>query len=184
MLLLNLKFAQHTVRDYILYRSIGMSDMRIIMSGGAGQGSTSFFGNVADLGLAMAVVWGIVWGSACRESGKEKTCPNFSDYLLCVVFSGDPALWISRSGRRSSGNCGRSSGQIAEEDRSCSAGCSFSFWGSGLSCQTASKERFSSAWIGRMMRMRPVESCSGKPDLRMFEENPVFGVGPGNFILR
>ena len=121
ILVLNLKFAQHTVREYQLYRSMGMSEMRIIMGGGAGQGSSSFFGNVADLGLAMTVVWGIVWGLLVGKTEKKKLARIFLMICFALFFSRNSALRISRGGRRSCRNCGNSSGQIAEEDWSCSA---------------------------------------------------------------
>ncbi len=57
-LLLNLKMAQFVVRGYAMYSASGMNEMDLV-SHGVGAGSTGFFSNSADLGVAMCVAWPI-----------------------------------------------------------------------------------------------------------------------------
>lgn len=69
-LLLNLKLAQFAVHSYIRAGDAGFSGMEIIKLGGASGGSTAFFGNAADFGLAMCVVWGLSWALFFRKGNK------------------------------------------------------------------------------------------------------------------
>jgi len=67
LLLLNLKLAQFAIRTYAAGRAMGMSGMEIIKLGGASGGTTAFFGNANDFGLAMCVVWGLTWALFFRK---------------------------------------------------------------------------------------------------------------------
>ena len=180
VLLLNLKLAQHTVRDYILHRSSGTSDMRIIMSGGAGEGSASFFGNVADLGLAMAVVWGIVWALLVGKAEKKKLVRVFLIICFIVFF-----LAILFCGSRGAvvGAAAIVVVALARSPKKIGAVLLAIFFvlGVWLVLPDASKERFSSAWDWQNDANASSRVMFWKVGLEMFEDNPVFGVGPGNF---
>jgi putative inorganic carbon (HCO3(-)) transporter len=56
ILLLNLKLAQFSIRNYHTEQAAGRS-AQFIAAHGAGAGSTAFFGNAGDFGVAMCVVW-------------------------------------------------------------------------------------------------------------------------------
>jgi O-antigen ligase len=58
LLLLNLKLAQFSIRSFGHALSHGANEMVLIVHG-SGAGSTGFFANSADLGVAMCVVWPI-----------------------------------------------------------------------------------------------------------------------------
>ena len=180
VLLLNLKLAQHTVRGYFLDRSAGMSDMQIIMTGGAGQGSSSVFGNVADLGLAMAVVWGIVWPLLLGKVEKKKLARVFLIICFCVYF-----LAILFCGSRGAvlGAATITVVALAKSPKKLGAvflGFIFVL-GVWFVLPSASKQRFSSAWDWQNDPNAASRVMFWKAGLVMFEDNPVFGVGPGNF---
>jgi len=54
-LLLNFKLAQFVIRSYGHYHSLGVSDTALAR--GIGAGSTAFFANSVDFGVAMCVAW-------------------------------------------------------------------------------------------------------------------------------
>jgi putative inorganic carbon (hco3(-)) transporter len=180
ILLLNLKFAQHTVREYVFFRSIGMSDMRIITGGGAGEGSSSFFGNVADLGLAMVVVWGIVWALLVGKTEKRKLARVFlmicfALFLLAILLCGSRGAVVGAAAIMLTA-LARSPKKIGAVVLAVIFVLSIWFVLPG-----ASKERFSSAWDWQNDPNSASRVTFWKTGLRMFEENPIFGVGPGNF---
>ena len=180
ILLLCLKFAQHTVREYVLYRSIGMSEMRIIEGGGAGQGTSSFFGNVADLGLAMTVVWGIVWALLVGKTEKKKLTRIF--LMICFVLF---FLAILLCGSRGAVVGAAAIVLVALAKSPKKLGALFlagifvlAIW---FVLPTASKVRFQSAWDWQNDANASSRIMFWKAGLHMFADNPIFGVGPGNF---
>jgi hypothetical protein len=180
ILLLNLKFAQHTVRQYIFDRSIGMSDMRIITSGGAGEGTSSFFGNVADLGLAMTVVWGIVWALLAGKTEKGKLSRAFlmicfALFFLAILLCGSRGAVVG-AGAIVLTALARSPKKIGAVFLAVIFVLAIWFVLPG-----ASKERFQSAWHWENDANAASRVMFWKAGMRMFWENPVFGVGPENF---
>jgi O-antigen ligase len=180
VLLLNLKLAQHTVRAYFVDRSIGMSDMRIIMSGGAGEGSSSFFGNVADLGLAMAIVWGIVWALLVGKAERKKLVRVFLIICFVVFF-----LAILFCGSRGAVVGAAAIVLVALARSPKKIGAAFLgilfVLGVWLVLPDASKQRFSSAWDWQHDANASSRVTFWKEGLGMFADNAIFGVGPGNF---
>jgi O-antigen ligase len=177
--LLSLKLAQHTVREYFLDRSMGVSDMQIIMRGGAGEGTSSFFGNVADLGLAMAVVWGITWALLVGKSEKKKLnrwflVMCFVVFLLAILFCGSRGAVV-----------GAAAIALVALVKSRKFGAVFLavvfVLGVWFVLPGASKERFRSAWDWQHDTNAATRVMFWKAGLVMFEENPILGVGPGNF---
>jgi putative inorganic carbon (hco3(-)) transporter len=182
VLLLNLKLAQHTVRSYATDRSAGMSDMRIIMSGGAGQGASSFFGNVGDLGLAMAVVWGITWSWLVGKVEKKKLMRAFLiicfvAYFLAIVFSGSRGALV--------GAAAIVMVAVAKSSKRVAAGVlavffALSLW---LIVPSASKVRFEAAWNNWHTDPDSASRITfWEIGLDIFAHNPILGVGPNNFV--
>jgi len=180
--LLNLKLAQHTVREYFLDRSMGIPDMQIIMRGGAGEGTSSFFGNVADLGLAMAVVWGIVWALLLGKAEKKKLARIFLIVCFCVFF-----LAILFCGSRGAVLGAAAIALVALAKSPKKLGAIFLalvfVLGVWFILPGASKERFKSAWNWQHDANAASRVMFWKAGLVMFEENPILGVGPGNFSV-
>lgn len=180
VLVLNLKLAQHTVRSYFLERAAGVPDMMIITSGGAGQGTTSFFGNVADLGLAMAVVWGIVWALLVGKVERKQLARIF--LTICFVFF---FLAILLCGSRGAvvGAAAIVMVALRRSPKKIAAGVlAFIFVvGVFFVLPGASKERFSSAWDWQHDQNAFSRIMFWRVGLGMFAHNPIFGIGPGNF---
>jgi O-antigen ligase len=182
VLLLNLKLAQHTVRSYFTDRSAGMSDMRIIMTGGAGAGSASFFGNAGDLGLAMTVVWGIVWAWLVGKVEQKRVVRAF--LAICFVFFFLGILFCGARGAVVGATMIALVALVRSPKRVRAAFLTLVFaLGLWLVLPGASKQRFSAAWDD--WRTDP-DSASRitywELGLDLFEQNPLLGVGPGNFM--
>ncbi len=180
VLLLNLKFAQHTVRSYLTDRSTGMSDSRIIMSGGAGEGGASFFGNVADLGLAMGVVWGIVWALLAgkpkmRKSARAFLLICFGFYLLAILLCGSRGAVVGAAAivlvalRKSAKKVGAIVLAI------------IFLLGVWFVLPDASKDRFRSAMDWKNDPNSASRIMFWGIGIDMWEYNPILGIGPGNF---
>lgn len=75
LLLLCLKLSQFEIRDYFGQRAFGRSEEFLDLHG-VGAGSTGFFGNGGDFGVAMCVVWplagSLFWGN--RRSCSAHFC--------------------------------------------------------------------------------------------------------------
>ena len=80
LLLLCLKLSQFEIRDYLIQQAFGRS-ASFLDQHGVGAGSTDFFGNGEDFGVAMCVVWPLRRLLAFSES--PKSFPGFS--FLCVL---------------------------------------------------------------------------------------------------
>ncbi len=90
MVLLNLKLAQFGIRTYFAGKAFGRSDE--FMARGVGAGSTGFFSNSNDFGLAMCVIWplaGVVLWQEKKRSWKVVL-------LVCWLVIGG-AIFISSS---------------------------------------------------------------------------------------
>jgi O-antigen ligase len=176
---LNLKLAQHTIRSYREEANSGMNGMQIIMSGGAGEGSASFFGNVADLGLAMCVVWGIVWAWLVGKAEKQKWVRWF--LMLCFVTF---FLAILLCGSRGAVVGAGAIVLVALLKSKRRVGAIFltlffvlAIW---LVLPEASKLRFANAWAGTDANANSrIEFWHIGFD--MWKHNPIFGIGPGIF---
>lgn len=156
--------------------------MQIIMRGGAGEGTSSFFGNVADLGLAMAVVWGIVWALLLGKAEKKRLARIFLIICFCVFF-----LAILFCGSRGAVLGAAAIALVALAKSPKKLGALFLvlvfILGVWLILPGASKERFRSAWDWQNDKNASSRVMFWKAGLVMFEENPILGVGPGNFSV-
>jgi O-antigen ligase len=180
VLLLNLKFAQHTIRSYLFYRSAGVSAMQIYMSGGAGEGRTSYFGNVADLGLAMGVVWGIVWSLLAgkpkmRKSSRIFLLVCFAFYLLAILVCGSRGAIV--------GATAIVLVALRKSAKKISAVLLVIVFLLGLwfVMPNATRERFHSAMDWQNDPNASSRIMFWGIGIDMFGHNPILGVGPGNF---
>jgi len=179
LFLLNLKLAQFAVRSYFTDRGMGLSDMEIIMRGGAGAGATGFFANAADFGLAMGIVWAIAW--ALLFGKREKTFIRiflivcFGLFLLAILLCGSRGAVV--------GAAGIVLAALARTPKKMGAfvvGLLFlcSIW---FVLPDASKARFRSAWDWENDPNAVSRITFWKAGWRMFLDNPILGVGPENF---
>ncbi len=180
VLLLNLKLAQHAIRQYITGRAMGLSDMRIITGGGLIGGSTGFFANAADLGLAMCVVWAIAWALLVGKTEKKKL-PRvfliicFALFLLVIVLCGSRGAVVG-AGAIVLAALARTPRKIGAVALALLFLVCISFV-----LPDASKQRFRSAWDWENDANAASRVMFWKAGLRMFWDYPVFGVGPDNF---
>jgi putative inorganic carbon (HCO3(-)) transporter len=179
LLLLNLKMAQFAIRMYAGGRAAGMSGMEIIKLGGASAGTTAFFGNANDFGLAMCVVWGLTWAMFFRKKQKMyqwlflAIC--FVAFLLAILVCGSRGAVV-----------GAAAVVLAASLRTpkrARAGillilflCSIFFVMPGAVVQ-----RFQSAENWRNDPNTFSRLMLWKAGLWMWEDHPIFGVGPENF---
>ncbi len=80
LLLLNLKLAQFSVRSY--FQQVSFRGAEFMSVHGVGAGSTDFFGNAGDFGVAMCVVWPLAGTLLFGE--KRKLAKVF--WVICFLF--------------------------------------------------------------------------------------------------
>lgn len=90
LLLLCLKLSQFEIRDYLVQRAFGRSEM-FLSEHGVGAGSSDFFGNGGDFGVAMCVVWPLA-GSLLFGEPKKLTrlflLACFAAFLISIFLCG------------------------------------------------------------------------------------------------
>jgi putative inorganic carbon (hco3(-)) transporter len=180
LLLLNLKLAQFTVRQYILDRSAGTSEMQIIMYGGPAVGSSPFFGNAADLGVAMVVVWGIVFALVVGKAERRTLyriflIGCFGFFLVATLLCGSRGAVV--------GAVVVAIAALAKTPKKVGAVALgilflFSLW---FVLPDATKERFRSAWDWQNDANAASRIHFWRVGLQMFADYPILGVGPGNY---
>lgn len=178
-LLLNFKMAQFAIREYRGSMAAGQSGMEYIKLGGAAAGTTAFFGNANDFGLAMCVVWGLTWALFFRKRqnlGQRiflTVC--FIGFLLAILVCGSRGAVV-----------GASAVVLAASLRTPKRARALFLW-VFFTCSIlfimpgAVAQRFQSAvnWqhdpntFSRLMLW--------KAGISMWTSRPLFGVGPGNF---
>jgi O-antigen ligase len=180
VLLLNLKLAQFTLRQYVMFRGAGATDMQIIKGGGPAVGSSAFFGNAADLGVAMAVVWGLTFALLLGKAEKKTL---FRIYLLICFTFFLVAVLLCGSRGAVVGAAAIALVSLAKTPKK--MGAIFlalvflcSLW---FVLPDATKERFQSAWDWQNDANAASRIHFWKVGLQMFVDHPIVGVGPGNF---
>jgi O-antigen ligase len=180
VLLLNLKLAQFTVRQYMAARGNGTSEMQIIMTGGPAVGSSAFFGNAADLGVAMALVWGIAFALLVGKTEKKLLARVF--LIICFVSFLMAALLCGSRGAvvGAAAVALVALGKTPKKIGAVVLGIFFLFslW---FVLPDASKERFRSAWDWQNDANAASRIHFWKVGLQMFSDYPILGVGPGNY---
>jgi O-antigen ligase len=91
-LLLNLKLGQFAIRGYASLRAMGVDEQYMAVHG-IGAGSTGFFGNAGDFGVAMCVVWPL---AAAMFTVETKRWRKYVFALCFVVFLGAVVITGSR----------------------------------------------------------------------------------------
>ncbi len=179
LLLLNLKLAQFVIRYYFMELSWGRSE-RFLSRHGVGAGSTDFFGNPGDLGVAMCVVWPLA-GSLLF--GESKKIPRlmllacFIGFFFAILFCGSRgalvgvaatalAAWV-RNPKRLGG----------------AAMVLLVVMGTYLVLPEANKERLQSALHWQADETSRIRIELWKAGWNMFEAHPLLGVGVRNFAL-
>jgi putative inorganic carbon (hco3(-)) transporter len=177
LLLLNFKLAQFVVRYYFLEVSWGR-DAKYLATYGVGAGSTDFFGNSADLGLAMVVAWALAGSLLFGEAKKlarlglwTSFIASFGAILLCgsrgaVVGAAGVAVaaWLK--------NPKRIAGVVT---------LLFFVVGTYYFLPQGNKDKMRSAWDWKSDPTAFHRTVLWKAGIQMFEEHPLFGVGLGNF---
>lgn len=176
VLLLNLKLAQFSVRSY--FGQLGFRGEEFLSQRGVSGGSTNFFGNPGDFGVAMCVVWPLAGSLLFGESKKVLriflvTCfvAFFAAILLCgsrgaVVGAAATALvaW-AKNPRRIGG---------AVMVLVVAVGI-YSF------LPQANQNRLSAALHWQTDPTGNLRVHLWEAGLRMFAEHPLLGVGPRNY---
>lgn len=74
LIILNMKLAQHAVRNYAAHSGTSYQ-AELLSTRGVGGGSTGFFANPGDFGVAMCTVWPLVGVVAFGEKKKAQSMP-------------------------------------------------------------------------------------------------------------
>lgn len=177
-LLLNLKLAQHAIRGYASARGT-YSGMEIIKLGGASAGTTAFFGNANDFGLAMCVVWGLTWALFFRKRQKIVQrlflAVSFVAFLLAILLCGSRGAVV-----------GATAIVLAASLRTPKRARALLLW-VFFACSIlfimpgAVTQRFQSAVNWRTDPNTFSRLMLWKAGISMWANHPLFGVGPGNF---
>lgn len=178
-ILLNLKLAQFSIRGYINDRLAGLSNMQFILRGGGIAGSTGFFGNAADFGLAMCVVWGITWALLFRRG--QKGLPRAAMAVCFVLFLLSILLCGSRGAVVGAGAIVLVA--LGKTPKKIGAGLLLFVFLLGvlLVLPGASKERFASAWHWRHDKDAYSRILFWEAGLEMWTHRPLLGMGPDRF---
>lgn len=177
MLLLNFKLAQFVVRSYYTLQSMG-ADQQYLATYGVGAGSTDFFGNSADLGLAMVVVWAITGSLLFGE--KKKLMKVF----LWIFFTGFfGAILLCGSRGAVVGAVAVALVAWARKPKNIAGVLALLVFGFAtyFFLPEGMKAKMISAEDWRHDPTAFHRTLLWKAGVRMFEEHPIFGVGLGNF---
>jgi putative inorganic carbon (HCO3(-)) transporter len=177
-LVLMLKLAQHAIRYYAQART--MYDEMVVVTHGAGGGSTGFFANSADFGLGMCVVWPI---AVCLLFGRPRGLFKLLLWVSAIVILISIMICGSRGavvGVAAIGVCfvGRSPSRLAVP-----LVLLLLLPGIFAVLPEASKERFRSAIHWEKDATASHRVVLWKAGLQIFKDNPIFGVGPRNYPM-
>ena len=179
LFLLNFKMAQFAIRGYESSRAAGYSGMEIINLGGASAGTTAFFGNANDFGLAMCVVWGLTWALFFRKR------QNLGLRLFLAVCFGAFLLAILVCGSRGA-VVGAAAIVLAASLRTPKRAKALLLWvffifSIVFIMPGALVQRFQHAVDWQHSKNAYSRLMLWKAGLAMWAHHPIFGVGPGNF---
>jgi len=179
-LLANLKLAQFVVRSYQSLHASGMYDEMQLITNGIGAGSTGFFSNSADLGVAMCVIWPV---AVCLLFSKPRPIWKvllWANAILCLG-----AILVCGSRGAVVGAAAVAVIAFFKSPKKAAAliMAVFLLIGIWLFLPAASKERFHSAENPDQDRTAHARLLLWKAGLRMFRDNPILGVGPNNYPL-
>lgn len=177
LLLLNLKLAQFSVRSYFLELGDGRSQQFLSVHG-VGAGSTDFFGNAGDFGVAMCVVWPLAGSLLFGEKkllSKALFAACFLAFFAAILVCGSRGAllgaamvavvaWVSKPQK------------IAGVLMVIVLLLGFMY-----ALPQANKNRLASALHPESDPTASLRLDFWGAGLRMFENHPLLGVGPRNF---
>jgi O-antigen ligase len=176
-LLLNLKLAQHSIRYFYAARDYYHDEMAVVIQG-AGAGSTGFFSNSADLGVAMCVAWPI---ATILLFARTKMAMRIFLAACSAVILGSILVCGSR-GAVVGAACVAIAGAIMTRKKVAALVMAvILLLGVLYMLPGASKERFRSALHPETDKTAHSRLVFWKAGLEMFEHNPLVGVGMNNF---
>jgi O-antigen ligase len=177
LLLLNLKLAQFVVRTYLSPGATRFGEQYLAVHG-VGAGTTGFFGNAGDLGVAMCVVWPLAGAMFVAENQRWRKW----FYAICfVAFLGAIVASSSRGAMLGAGVASlvaflRSSKRLVGGIMLLAVVMAFFLVVSG-----ASKARMRSALEPGRDETARDRLIKWKAGMKMFTDHPLLGVGPGNY---
>lgn len=176
-LLLNFKIAQHGLRTYFVEHARTTDEMAFVRFGIIGGGG-GFYDNSADLGVAMCVVFGLTFALMQGRVGSKSRI----FYVVCMLAFGALILVCGSRGAVVGGAAIVLAAWIRSPKKGLAAPVLLLFvLGLVYLMPHASRNRFESAehWEGdKTAKHRILLWGAG---LRMWEDYPIFGVGPSNF---
>jgi putative inorganic carbon (hco3(-)) transporter len=176
-LLLNFKLGQFVIRYYFLEISWGRSQ-QYLAAQGVGAGSTDFFGNSADLGVAMVVAWAIAGALIFGESKKFTRLLLLSSF---VVFFGAILLCGSRGAVVGAAAVALAAWAKNPKKIAGIVILFFFIFGTYYFLPEGSREKMLSAMDYQHDPTAFHRTLLWKAGIKMFEEHPAFGVGFANF---
>jgi putative inorganic carbon (hco3(-)) transporter len=177
LLVLHLKMAQFAIRDYFAQRSYGRSD-EFLSAHGVGAGTANFFGNAGDFGVAMCVIWAL---AASLFFGETKKGPRifygvcFALFFMAIMVCGSRGAVLGAAAAALATwakNPKRIGGMVMTLVLLITT---------VYFLPEASKQRMLSGMHWEKDETATIRIGLWKAGLRMFQDNPVFGVGLGNF---
>ena len=177
MLLLNLKMAQFAIRSYFMEVSWGRSE-QFLSQHGVGAGTTSFFGNPGDFGVAMCVVWplaGSLLFGETKRLWRLALLGCFTAFLGAILLCGSRGAVV---GAIATGLAawGRNPKRIAG-----ALMILFVLLGTYYFLPEANKARMHSALHWEQDETASLRIRIWKAGWNMFEDHPILGVGLRNF---
>jgi putative inorganic carbon (hco3(-)) transporter len=177
LLLLCLKLSQFEIRDYVTQQAFGRS-ADFLDKHGVGAGSSDFFGNGEDFGVAMCVVWplaGSLFFGERKKLVKLFLLVCFVSFMISIFLCGSRGavlgaavaamtLWVTNP-KRIVG----------------AAMVLFFVLGTFYFLPGATGERMRSALHPNQDETAQMRFSLWGAGIHMFEDHPLFGVGIGNF---
>jgi probable O-glycosylation ligase (exosortase A-associated) len=175
LLLLNLRLAQFAVRTYLYYGTVALGSESVAMVGG---GTTDFFGNSNDFGVAMAVVLPLAGSLFYGEKGKLArlfllTC--FGAILIAMLLSGCRGALVGTTAAVLVGAV------LTRKKLPVFLVGSLIVLGTLFLLPEGNRERLRSAFNWESDHTATSRIRLWKAGLWMFRDHPLVGVGPGNF---
>jgi putative inorganic carbon (HCO3(-)) transporter len=177
LLLLNLKMAQFVVRLYFEELALGRAGWALAKFG-VGAGSTGYFSNASDFGVAMCVVWPI---AATVYFGERKNLVRMM--LLAAVILFLAAILVCGSRGALVGAAAVGVAALLRNPNKTTAVVLLLLLSVGVVyfLPDASKERMESGWNWQEDDTASHRVFLWKGGMRIFADHPLFGVGPDNF---
>jgi putative inorganic carbon (HCO3(-)) transporter len=176
-LLLNLKLGQFVIRGYA-QGSASATDQVVFVSNGVGAGSTGFFANSADLGVAMCVAWPIAIALLFARPKFLTRMVAWASTFACLG-----AILLCGSRGAVVGAAAIALGAWVKTPKKLIALFMVILVAAGiyLVLPEASKKRFEAAQDPESDKTAHHRLELWKAGLRMFGDHPIFGVGLNNY---